>query len=339
MKDARKRATITSLAKHLGLHHSSVSRALRNDPSISEETRKRVLAGAEEIGYQPDARLRELMHQVRQGQTTDRAQETVAVFLPASLEVTPLRAALIDHVRRGMQEEASRNGYQLEIIQESADGMSARGISKMLYHRGVRGLIVLPPDDPAYFPELNFDHFATVAVGLDTLQTLPLHRVCFDSFLCMDECLRELANRGHRRVALVLSGIPFWCASARYHAASLLAANRWGVTIQIFEEERPDATEDYFRTVTAWRPDAILADTPFRLKGFSMAPFPIEAGLQRYAIGVPEGRFSGYAIDLPEIGRLAMKRLITELQYNRLGLPSNPDATLVKGQWVNLSEN
>ncbi|MGF1483405.1 MAG: LacI family DNA-binding transcriptional regulator [Opitutales bacterium] len=339
MPDTSPRETITSLAKRLNLHHSTISRALRNDPSISEKTRKRVWETAAEVGYRPDPKIRELMHQVRKSRESTEPQETLAIFLPSSLELNPHRAKLIAYVQRGMEAEAESNGFTLEVHHEKAEGPSGHRISQVLYHRGVRGLIVMPPDDETYQPQLNFDHFATVAIGLDTLRTLPLHRVCFDAFLCMDECLHELSRRGHERVALVLSGIPFWCASARYQAASLLAAKRRGVTIQIFEEFNPDATEDYFRTVTSWRPDAILADTPFRLKGFSVAPFPVESGLQRYAIGMPEGRFSGYAIDLEEIGRLAIQRLILELQNNRIGLPDTPDSTLVTGRWMDSSDN
>ncbi len=45
------RVTIKSIARDLGISHMTVSRALSNHPNVSEETRRAVLARAEELGY------------------------------------------------------------------------------------------------------------------------------------------------------------------------------------------------------------------------------------------------------------------------------------------------
>ena len=47
-----KRITIKDIAKELNVHHSTVSRALRNDPRVNENTRNAVLAYAAEHEYQ-----------------------------------------------------------------------------------------------------------------------------------------------------------------------------------------------------------------------------------------------------------------------------------------------
>lgn len=45
-----KRITIKDIAKALNMHHSTVSRALRDERSVNSETRERVLAYAREHG-------------------------------------------------------------------------------------------------------------------------------------------------------------------------------------------------------------------------------------------------------------------------------------------------
>lgn len=50
----KKQVTIKDIARQLNIHHTTVSRALRNRPDISEETRRNVLAVAKELNYQPN---------------------------------------------------------------------------------------------------------------------------------------------------------------------------------------------------------------------------------------------------------------------------------------------
>ena len=47
----KKQPTIYDIAAHLGVSTGTVNRALNNKGRISEDTRKRVLAAAEELGY------------------------------------------------------------------------------------------------------------------------------------------------------------------------------------------------------------------------------------------------------------------------------------------------
>lgn len=51
---SKKHSTVKDIAKKLGLHHSTVSRALRDYPDISEATKKKVLKVANEMNYTPN---------------------------------------------------------------------------------------------------------------------------------------------------------------------------------------------------------------------------------------------------------------------------------------------
>ena len=49
-----KPATIKDIAKQLNVSISTVSRAMRNAPDVNNETKKAVMALAEELNYQPN---------------------------------------------------------------------------------------------------------------------------------------------------------------------------------------------------------------------------------------------------------------------------------------------
>ena len=48
--------TIREIAKELGVNISTVSRSLNNSPSVSAQTRDKVLEAARRLGYRRDAR-------------------------------------------------------------------------------------------------------------------------------------------------------------------------------------------------------------------------------------------------------------------------------------------
>lgn len=53
--------TSVDLARQLGLSQTTVSRALRGHPSVTEKTRRRVIDAAQALGYRPDAAARMLV--------------------------------------------------------------------------------------------------------------------------------------------------------------------------------------------------------------------------------------------------------------------------------------
>ena len=55
------KVTSIDVARRVGVHQSTVSRALGNDPNVAPETRERVRAAARELGYTPNAIARGLI--------------------------------------------------------------------------------------------------------------------------------------------------------------------------------------------------------------------------------------------------------------------------------------
>src|SRR5262245_16926091 len=62
------RITVRQIARRLNVSHTTVSRALKDDPRISVAVRKKIRGAAETLGYRPDPMLSALAA-YRKGQT------------------------------------------------------------------------------------------------------------------------------------------------------------------------------------------------------------------------------------------------------------------------------
>jgi DNA-binding LacI/PurR family transcriptional regulator len=98
-----KQATIKDIAKRLNISISTVSRALRNATDVKNETRKAVLALAEELKYEPNR----LAISLRERQT-----HTIGVIVP-NLDY------VLSMMVRGIDEVALEAGYTVMVCQSN----------------------------------------------------------------------------------------------------------------------------------------------------------------------------------------------------------------------------
>ena len=102
MGKARKPTGIKAIAEKCGVSAMTVSRALRQDPAVAEDTRKRIVAAAEELGYQPRARQGRPRRKKRQPNPTVDIVLSLSVA-PASMFKTELLVSI--------EQELSARGY------------------------------------------------------------------------------------------------------------------------------------------------------------------------------------------------------------------------------------
>ncbi len=97
-------STIKDIAKALNLSPSTISRALRNHPDISEETKKKVIAKAEELEYQENTIAKSL----RNNQTF-----TLGIVVPSVVH------HFFSTIISGVEDIASEKKYRLVIAQSN----------------------------------------------------------------------------------------------------------------------------------------------------------------------------------------------------------------------------
>jgi len=315
------RTTITEIARHLGLHHSTVSRALRNDPAISAETRGKVGQAAAELGYQPDPRLREMMAQVRSGNSRSR-HESLAVLVPTD---KPRRAAAIaaEALVAGIKQTAKASGFGLDLHSLDEGDPTGGRLSRVLSSRNTRGVIVLPTDRSGHLFDVASQDRSLVVVGADAHPHLAEHRVCFDAFRGMCCLLERLHGEGCREFILHLSGSPFRCTESAY----LAAAGTFGRSHRDASLSR--GSPDEFVPGEEKDGRVLVTDCPITAaKLFTSLPRKSLA-----MIGPATQGPRGWHVDFGRIGATAVSVLVRMLDHHQYGSPEHPHTTLIGGEW------
>ncbi len=118
--------TIKDVARIAGVSVASVSKVINNRPQVSVETRARVQAAIDQLGYSPNQNARGLLA----GQT-----RTIGVLLPDLLNPIFAQAA------KGVESAAARHGYQVILGDFDEDLTKEARFLEVLRSRRVEGVI------------------------------------------------------------------------------------------------------------------------------------------------------------------------------------------------------
>lgn len=190
--EQRRRVTIVDVAERAGVAISSVSSALNNRPGVSEETRRRILAAATELGFTPSLRGKSLSRK--------RAYAVGLVVQrdPDVLELDPFFGAFIGGVESYLQ----GRDYALVLQMSSGAEQTLDRYRRLAADRRVDGVFLneLEVDDArlGLVQELGLP---AVAVNPDA--GCPVPAVTQDSTGAIRALFGHLAAAGHRRVAHV----------------------------------------------------------------------------------------------------------------------------------------
>ncbi|NIA09967.1 MAG: substrate-binding domain-containing protein [Nitrospiraceae bacterium] len=122
-----KRVTLKQIAEELGLSVMTVSRALRNHSNVNGETRRRILAAANRLGYRPNYIAKSLVLQ---------KTYTIGVVVP---EITH---SFFPEVIRGIEEVAYNAGYQLILTHSAENAEREKNAISTLEAKRVDGILI-----------------------------------------------------------------------------------------------------------------------------------------------------------------------------------------------------
>jgi len=180
--------------------------ALAGHPQVSTETKKAVLAVAEELAYRPDPALRSLAR-YRRSIADPTFHATLAWVHNWPSADSWRSAAVFNTVFTAAEARAQRLGYKLENFWLDPGHLSANRASKILHNRGIRGLLLVPPASPSKpIPALDWDKFCAVNLLNHSQELRPfLHEIGADHFANLRLTLQRLALLGYKRPALITS--------------------------------------------------------------------------------------------------------------------------------------
>jgi LacI family transcriptional regulator len=177
-------ATIRDVARRAEVSVASVSRALNGLDNVRSETRARVIAAANELGYVPHAGARSL---------SLARSHAIGVVLP------DLHGEFFSEIVRGMDREASRLGYLLLLSNFHADTNQAGTALRTMRGR-VDGLLVMAPHvDPDTLEKALPRGLPTVLINCQgDLLSRPSLRL--DNAAGAEAVVRHLVEQGHKRI-------------------------------------------------------------------------------------------------------------------------------------------
>ena len=185
----KSRVTLQQVAEHAGVSRATASLIVRNSPSISEPTRKKVLESMNELGYVYDRIAANL-----------RSQRSTTM----GIIITDIANTFFADLFKGIQNELERDGYtgilgttfDLEHKQE-------RLISTMLEHR-VGGIILVPVSGSGQETVERLKKYdIPVVIAVRELQTDDFDYVGADYNLGSRMAISHLIDKGHKRIAFI----------------------------------------------------------------------------------------------------------------------------------------
>ncbi|GAB2648495.1 LacI family DNA-binding transcriptional regulator [Kribbella swartbergensis] len=178
-------ATSHDVARLAGVSQPTVSRALRDDPRVSEATKQQVRAAAEALGYAPNAIGRAL--------STGRSTRV-------GLVVTDLHNQFYQYMIAPMHEELTKLGYELVLITESsesapvADHVVANGLCGVVLTTTLLGSVLPVRLHDRHVPFVYFNRIAR-NVEADSVTVDPVPGVT--------ELVEAVAAYGHTKVGAI----------------------------------------------------------------------------------------------------------------------------------------
>jgi len=197
--ELKKKVTIRDVAAKLGLSAMTVSLALRDNPRIPAETKKRVRATMNKLGYKPNPVARAL--------ATGKSN-LIGVIVPNSSD------HYYAEVIRAIEDRASAGNYHVLLANGSYDMDRYTEPVRDMMSLHVGGIIAAPPFTserpklPPFWQNLlkkNLD-FDVVLINRE-LRPPIFHQIAADYTAGVKMVVETLARQGHKRIAYV-SGRP-----------------------------------------------------------------------------------------------------------------------------------
>jgi DNA-binding LacI/PurR family transcriptional regulator len=331
--------TMRELGEYLGLHQTTVSLALNNDPRLPEATRRRVREAAVATGYRRDPRVSRLMQHLRATRKR-RGAEVIAYVVHSSMVGVLERPSAFRLQWRGAKARAEEQGFGLERFVVGPHHYSAARLNKVIAARAIEAVVVGPmPVQPGARLLEGLDWEAVSAVALNFRFEHPrLHRVASDHPRVMKLALDELAGRGYRRIAYLATreqesgtrGVwPMiyrgWCVG------------RGAEILQFTVADDGAEVEEAARWFEQVRPDALVGNCDALVQALTARGWKCPGDFGYVRLDWYEGlplRCSGIDQNHAHAGASAIDLLAACLVRHEFGFRSHPQLQLVDCAWA-----
>ncbi|MFH1496715.1 MAG: LacI family DNA-binding transcriptional regulator [Verrucomicrobiota bacterium] len=330
-----RRVTMKDVAAAAGVSAATVSRALGMDPKISTDTRLRIQKTATKVGYRPDPLLSAFARR-RRGRVAGSEITTLAYVTNSPTRDEWRENPFHKPLFKGATDHALANGYQLEHFWLGEPGMTGERLGRILYSRGIAGLIIAPATAARTLLTLDWARFSCVTIAYSLLRP-DLHRIAPHHFHALLDADRKLREAGYTRIGLCIYESTSGRVDDLWLAGALLTQRRHPespLKIFLFDDSNRHTIPDW---ALAENIEVIVSDNPQAV-----------AELRRVGIRVPgdidfatlnwvqtEPEVAGINQRPGAIGAAAVDLAVAQISRGERGIPAIPSITMIEGTWVN----
>jgi DNA-binding LacI/PurR family transcriptional regulator len=185
---SRKRVSIKDLATLADVSAPTVSRALRGEGRMSEDTRERITQLAREHGYMPSLVARGLVM---------RRSHCIGLVVPQFAD--PFHS----EVAQGVEDEARRHGYSLFLASMGVDPEREIDVVRTFHGRQVDGIIASSSRVGALYQEKLRDTDIPILLLNSHVEVGGMHSLYHDDYVGGRLLMQHLLERGYRRIAFI----------------------------------------------------------------------------------------------------------------------------------------
>lgn len=321
--------SMKDIALRCGVSVATVSKALNGQADIGGETRARVCAVAEELGYMTNSAARALK--------TNRTYNLGVLFVDE--QRSGLTHEYFSAVLESFKVEAESHGYDITFINHNVGGKSTSYLQHCLY-RGVDGVVIACVD----FNDPQVRELVDSRIPLVTIDHVFDNRlaVLSDNVSGTEELVHYVYKMGHRKIAFL------------HGERTTVTQNRLVGFYRACEELGLDVPEEYVRECAYHVPDRSAQETR-ELLALPNPPtcilFPDDYSyigglntLNEMGLRIPEDisavgydgihlakvmQLTTYSQNTHSLGRVAAERLISLIEHPKTTLI---DRTMVPGE-------
>lgn len=264
--------TIKDIAKLLGLSKSTVSRALKDHPDISQATKDAVKKVAESLHYKPNLVASSLRH---------KKSQVIGLIVPQ------ISYFFFPSVIRGIEEVVRAKGYNLLILQSNESYEREVENLDILIANNVEGILVSVSRHTK-----KFDHFQKI-IDMDVpivfwdrvVNNLKADVVLVDDITASYNAVKHLLDRGRKRIAICTGNLNLLISTNRLKGYKM-ALQEKGIPVKdelVISCETPkEAEQETLRLLEMENPpDSIFAISDLTMTG-------IMRGIHKKNLKIPE---------------------------------------------------
>lgn len=353
--------TLRDIAALAHVNVSTVSRALSNNPQIPESTRERVREAARSLGYRPNPYVRAFTTYVRNRRTPER-RATIAVLdlvtppgtKPAAR--TDAQYGWVSGYIDALKRRATELGFHIDVFRHRPVAEELAALDRVLYNRGIRGIVILPTPENTLPPGLRLDRLACATIDL-SLRTPNLPRATPDYFAATVLAMEKLTQKGYRRIGFYSNDLEIrrigdrWLGGVLFAQQMLPEAARVPpLILATSTDPDPDRSwakmrEAFFVWLNREKPDVILANSLYVVLWLEEAGcrIPQDVGFASLSacLTSPVGHWNNENIhsmaginqqtDL--VAAQALDLVANQIFNNEFGLPESAPMVLIPPLW------